>query len=428
MPPVLLAWIDDPTWGSARAPAALGPDRLGRTDELGALHVIARLERASGRSVQLDNLAVCLNGGIELTGLKIGAPQSVGDPWLEAKRIQIDVSLWQLLWGKFEPTNFHADETLLRVLRRNDGSLELADLVILDGDSKAKSSTEPHRCGPSKLKMKVSQSRILLFDQPSHTQLTFDGVEGEGNWEGEGAFLATLSGRLNQGPFQFTVHLDQSGGQPNFEGQFRASEVVLDQGMSVLRYVVPVLAGTGRELQGRLAMDVYLRGKGESRDALGKSLVGHGNLVLDPIELNGTPLMAEVAKLAELSSTDNLASIRSDFEIEKGLIKTDHLTLKAGQITVAISGWTGFDGRLDYQVKPEGLSERVGEQARKFLGGLDIDLKSLTTIRLSGNVDSVAITLNSSGDGRSPFKAVLTPEERDRLRVLGRQLKNKILR
>jgi AsmA-like C-terminal region len=391
-------------------------------------HVIARLERSSGRSVQLDKLNVCLNGGIELTGLKIGAPRSVGDPWLEAKRIQIDVSPWQLLWGKFEPTNLQVDETTVRVLRRDDGSLELADLVLFEGDRKASSSTETHRCGPCKLKTKVRESRILLFDQPSHTKLTFDEVEGEGSWEGEGAFVATLSGRLNQGPFQFTAHLDRSGGQPNFEGQFRTSDVVLDQGMRVLRYLVPVLAGAGGQLQGRMAMDLYLRGRGDSRDVLGKSLVGHGNLVLDPIELNETPLMTEFAKLAELSSTDNLASIRSDFEIQDGRINTGHLTLTAGRIPIAVSGWTDFDGHLDYLVKPEGLSERVGEQARKLLSSLDIDLKSFISIRLSGNVDRVAITLNPGADGRSTIEKVLTPEERDRLRVLGRQLKDRIMR
>ncbi|MGD0045016.1 MAG: AsmA-like C-terminal region-containing protein, partial [Isosphaeraceae bacterium] len=297
-------------------------------------HVIAKLERSSGRSVQLDDLDVCLDGGIELTGLKIGAPRSVGDPWLEAKRIRIDVSPWQLLWGKFEPTNLQADEATLRVLRRQDGSLELADLVIFDGDGAATSSNEPHRCGPSKLKTKIQQTRILLIDEPSHTQLTFDEVEGEGIWEGEGAFVATLSGRLNQGPFQFTAHLDQSGGQPNFEGQFRTSDVVLDKGMSVLRYLVPVLAGAAGEIQGRMAMDVYLRGRGESRDVLCKSLVGNGSLVLDPIELNGTPLMTEFAKLAELSATDNLASIRSDFVVQDGRIRTDHLNLAAGRIPV----------------------------------------------------------------------------------------------
>ena len=387
-------------------------------------------------SVQLDDLDVCLDGGIELTGLKIGAPRSVGDPWLEAKRIQIDVSLWQLLWGKFEPTNLQADEATLRVLRRKDGSFELADLVRFDGDSTATSSaephrcgpSEPHRCGPSRLKTKVRQTRILLIDQPSQTRLTFDEVEGEGTWEGEGAFVATLSGRLNQGPFEFTAHLDRSGGQPNFEGQFRTSDVVLDQGMSMLRYLVPVLAGTRGQLQGRMAMDVYLRGRGECRKVLGKSLVGNGSLVLDPIELNGTPLMTEFAKLAELSSKDNLASIRSDFVVQDGRIKTDHLTLTAGRIPVAISGWTDFDGRLDYQVKLDGAADRIPDQARKFISGLDLDLNSLTSLRLRGNVDRVVITAGTAAEGRSPLEQIIGPEDRERFKVLGRQFRDKLLR
>jgi len=392
-------------------------------------HVIAKLERSSGRFVQLDDLDVCLDGGIELTGLKIGAPRSVGDPWLKAKRIRIDVSPWQLLWGKFKPTNLQADEATLRVLRRKDGSLELADLVIFDGDGAAPSSNEPHRCDPSKLKTKIQQTRILLIDEPSHTQLTFDEVEGEGIWEGEGAFVVTLSGRLNQGPFQFTAHLDQSGGQPNFEGQFRTSDVVLDKGMSVLRYLVPVLAGAAGEIQGRMAMDVYLRGRGESRDVLCKSLVGNGSLVLDPIELNGTPLMTEFAKLAELSATDNLASIRSDFVVQDGRIRTDHLNLAAGRIPVAMSGWTDFDGRLDYQVKLDGVVDRIPEQARKFIGGLDLDLNSLTALRLRGNVDRVAITAGgTTADGRSPLEQIIGPEDRERLRVLGRQFRDKLMR
>jgi AsmA protein len=198
--------------------------------------------------------------------------------------------------------------------------------------------------------------------------------------------------------------------------------------MSVLRYLVPVLAGAEGELKGRMAVDLYLRGRGESRDVLVKSLVGHGKVVLDPIELKDTPLMSEFAKRAELSSTESLASIRSDFEIQDGRIKTDHLTLTAGRVPLTISGSTGFDGRLDYLVKIDGVADRLPELARKFIGDMDIDIKSLTSIRLSGNVDRVAVTMNSGAAGRSPFEKVLRPEERARLRMLGRELRDKILR
>jgi hypothetical protein len=79
-------------------------------------------------------------------------------------------------------------------------------------------------------------------------------------------------------------------------------------------------------------------------------------------------------------------------------------------------------------VKVEKLSERVEDQARKLLSGLDIDLKSLTRVRFRGNVDRVAITLGPAGNGRSPLETILAPDDRDRLRVLGRQLKDKLLR
>jgi AsmA protein len=392
-------------------------------------HVIARLERSSGRSVQLDKLHVCLNGGIELQGLKIGAPRSVADPWLEAKRIQIDVSLWQLLWGKFDATNLQAEETTIRVRRRADGTLELADLVQLSGESTSRPSTEPHRCGPTKLKAKILQARILMYDEPSRTQLIFDGVDGEGTCEAEAGFLATLSGRCNQGPFQFTVHLDCARGEPNFEGQFRASDVVLDQGMSLLRYLVPVLAGGRGELQGKLAMNIYLRGRGKTRAQLTRSLVGNGSLVLDPIELAGTPLVAEFAKLGELSSSEKSASVRSEFVVEKGRIRTDHLTLAVGRIPVALSGWTDFDGRLDYLVKLDGVFERLPEKARKLFAGIDLDLNSLASLRLKGDVDHVAVTTNrQTTDGRDPLEQIIGRDDRERLKALGRQFRDKLLR
>ena len=389
-------------------------------------HVVAVLARSSGRSVQIDDLDACLFGGVNLNGLRIGAPGAVDNPWLEAGTMHIDVSLFQLLCGSFRPTSVEVEGGSLRIRRREDGSFELADLVRADESHQP--STEPHRCGMSKLEVKLSRLQVVLVDEPTDTELTFSAVEGEGNWEGEGAFVANLSGQLNQGPFQLTAHLDRSKEQPSFEGEFRASDVVLDDGMGVLRYFVPVLAGAPGELQGRLAMDVYLRGVGRTKEALCESLVGQGNLAMDPINLAGTPLLTEFSRYAERSPAEKMASIRSDFVIETGRISTKHLELMLGRVPMTVSGWTHLDGRLDYQVKIERFSDRLEEQARRFLSGLDIDLKSLTRLRLSGSVDHVAITLNPGAGGRPPLENLLTPEDRDRLRVLGRQFKDKLLR
>lgn len=392
-------------------------------------HVVAALQRASRRSVQLERLHVCLGGGVELAKLQIGAPRAVVDPWLNADRIRIDVSLLQLLFGRFEPTDLEVDGATLKVLRREDGSLELADLVRSDHDQKGSSSTEPHRCGLSKLKAKLHQSRIILQDQPTKTELTMEGVEGEANWEGEGAMVVTLSGSLNQGPFEFTAHFDRSEGQANFEGQFRTSDVVVDGGMSALRYVVPVLAGAPGQLQGRLDMDLYLRGRGESREMIAKSLVGHGNLTLDPIQLDGTPLMAEISRAIEVPLQDKAGSIQSSFVIQDGRVTTDRLNLTVGRVPIVVSGWTDFNGQMDYQMKLDGLVDRVPEKARQFLSGLDLDLTKLTNLTLRGNVDSVQVEFpDRAAAGGASVDQILSTENRDRLRVLGRRLRDKVLR
>src|SRR5262249_56334671 len=65
--------------------------------------IAERLSAASGRRVQLGGLRVGPLGGVSLTGLEIGAPDSADDPWLRLAEARIDVSLLQLLFGHVEP-------------------------------------------------------------------------------------------------------------------------------------------------------------------------------------------------------------------------------------------------------------------------------------------------------------------------------------
>jgi AsmA protein len=234
---------------------------------------------------------------------------------------------------------------------------------------------------------------------------------------------------VNGGPFAFTAHFDRTAGPPNFEGQFRASDVALEQGMSVLRYLVPVLAGAPGQLQGKLDMDVYLRGQGQTRESLEKTLVGHGSIALDPIQLAGTPLMEEIARVVEIPAQETIGSIRSAFVIQDGRITTDRLALTAARVPILVSGWTDFGGRMNYQVKVDGLVDKVPEKARQFLNGLDLDLGKLTQLTLSGSVDAVEIKLNRPSAGRrSTVEQILSNDDRERLKVLGRRLREKVLR
>jgi hypothetical protein len=392
-------------------------------------HVVAVLERSSGRSVKLDDLDVCLGGGVSLSNLRIGAPRSVGDPWLEAPRVQIDVSPFQLMRGKFEPTSLDIDGLTLRVLRRQDGSLELADLVRAGPRNAGTQASEPQRCGLSKLSARLHHARIQLIDIPTQTSIELQDVEGEGIWEGEGALFVTLTGLFNEGPFQFTGHFYRSGRLPMFEGQFRATDAVLDGNMNALRYLVPVLAGTPGKVQGKLDIDLYLSGLGNTRESLCKTLRGRGTVSIDPIGFAGAQVLTELADLVHVPASERTGSIQSSFTIEDSRITTDRLSLHAGRVPIVVSGWTGFDGQMSYQLTLDGLVEKIPDKARQFLSGLDVDLSTISSVSLRGSVDKVEIGFQRSAAGRGPaVDSLFSREDRDRLKVLGRRLRDKVLR
>ena len=315
------------------------------------------------------------------------------------------------------------------MLRRQDGSLELADLVRPDPRTAATQPSEPHQCGLSKLRARLHHARVQLIDVPTQTSIELKDVEGEGIWEGEGAFIVTLTGQIDEGPFQFTGHFYRSGLQPIFEGQFRATDAVLGGDTNALRYLVPVLAGTPGQVQGKLDVDLYLSGQGNTREALCKTLRGRGSVSIDPIEFAGVPVLTELADLTHVPPQERTGSIQSSFTIENSRITTDRLTLHAGRVPIVVSGWTGFDGRMSYQMKLDGLVEKVPEKARQFLSDLDVDLSTLTSVSLRGNVDHVDLSFQRSGVRRGPAaESLFTKEERERIKVLGRRLRDKVLR
>ena len=235
---------------------------------------------------------------------------------------------------------------------------------------------------------------MTLIDLPSQTRLQMLNVDGEGIREDRRIVIHNLRGVLNGGPFVFTGELERNGAAPSFEGRFQADDVVLDDGMSVLRYAVPVLAGAPLNLKGHLDSDVYVRGHGATWDAVSRSLEGHGVIGIKPVDLDGAPLIAELSKIAELSRQGRIASIRSDFVIKDRRVTTDHFTLNIGRVPMTLSGWTGFDGRIDYRINLKSLTDRLPDKARRVLGELNVDLGSLTTLTLRGTVNQMVVQVN----------------------------------
>jgi hypothetical protein len=391
-------------------------------------HVVACLEARTHRSVRLEGLSVRLLGGIRLTSLEIGSSQRSDDPWLKTTDLRLDVSLPQLLWGKLEPSLLEVEGVKLRVLRRLDGSLELADLVRADRPSLP--SNQVHR-DSDLLAIHFRNGTIELIDEPTKTKLLLKNVEGEAVREGRQIVIHHVRGTMNGGPFRFAGRLDRSGMEPSMEGRFFADDVILDDGMSeILRYVVPVLAGSPLNLKGRMHSDFHLQAHGLTREALSQSLAGEGEISINPIDLNGAPVVDELRKVAELSGRGRIASIRTDFVVKDRRITTDHFTLNIGRVPMTLSGWTNLDGQIDYRIKLEALMQRIPDKARRILGELNVDLKGSTSLTLSGTVDQMVVRVNGTPllDRNVLRENGLRREDREKLKVMGRQFLDKIVR
>jgi len=390
-------------------------------------HVVAALEARTGRLVHLEGLSVRLLGGIRLTNLEIGSPQSADDPWLKAANVRLDVGLKQLLLGRLEPTRLDVDGAGLRVLRRADGTLELAD--FLGPRAERSSPSDRKNRGTGRLDIQIRAGTLTVIDEPSKTRLHLQNIEGEAVREGHRTIIHQMRGMLNGGPFHLNGQLDRTGDAPRFEGRFRAQDVVLDDGMSLVRYAVPVLAGAPLNLKGRLNSDLYLQGEGSNWETVRPTLSGHGVIALNPIDLDGAPLVSELSKIAELTRQGGAASIHSDFVVQDQRIATDHFTLDIGRVPMTLSGWTDFDGHIDYRISLNGIDERLPDKARRILGELNVNLQSLRTLTLRGSVNKMVVQLNGISLDRDLLReSGIKREDREKLRVLGRKVLDQLVR
>jgi uncharacterized protein involved in outer membrane biogenesis len=388
--------------------------------------IVAQLESRSGRRVALEGVSARLMGGIRLTNLQIGSPQGTTDPWLKAADVRLDFGLFQMLGGHCRPTRLEADGVELRVLRRGDGTIELADLIrpvpaprVADGRT-----PPPDR----RIAVRLHGANVTVVDEPTRTRLDLRDIDGEGYAEGRLAVVEQLRGSLNGGEFRFAARIDRTASDLAAEAHLRADDVALDDGMRVLRYVVPVLAGASTAVKGRMNADIYVQGRGPSWPVLCRDLSGHGGVALNRVALDGTPLIAELSRFADLGPR-RVGSIRTDFVYKDRRIATDHLALNIGRIPITMSGWTDLDGRIDYQMRISGLNERLPDQARRILGEMKLDIGSLTSLSLRGTLDKMVVEVNGVPiDANLVREPRLRPDDRERLRNLGRQLRDQLLR
>ncbi len=317
------------------------------------------------------------------------------------------------------------------MLRRADGSLELGDPTRSTDASERSwdgNSESPRARAP--LAVQIHDATIELMDEYTKTRILLENVEGDGSCEDKLNSVHNLCGTVNGGLFRFAGHVDRTPPTTRFQGRFIADDVTLDDGMTgLLRYVVPVLAGSSLHLKGKMHTDLLLHGNGTNLAALSHSLQGQGEIAINPIDLDGAPVMNELTRIAEFSGGGHVASVRSDFVIRDQRITTDHFTLDIGRVPITMAGWTDLDGRIDYRIKLDGLTQRIPDKARRILGELNIDVQGLCMLTLNGTTDQIVVKLNGIALDRNSLKdSGLHRDDREKLKVLGRQFLDKLIR
>jgi AsmA-like C-terminal region len=405
--------------------------------------LVTRLSGVTGKSVRLERVRLGMFGGVRLENLEIGEADSLDDPWLRVTNLRVNLHLLNILLGRCQPSKFQANQVSLRIHRRANGSFEFGNLLITLGPHPSASSeagNEPARSRGLKaealatvdispIEFTVHNGQLSLIDEPSRTRLEFTQIESRGSWDSQNAVIEQFRGQLNGGKIALVVQLDRSAESPAFEGQARAEGVALSDGMGVVGYLVPLMSQAPSSGNSRLDMNVYFRGQGSTRKEIRQSLVGQGTVRLEPIQLDGSRAIAELASLFDLPSSVQVGSVSSQFMIGDGRVTSKQLTLNLGQIPFVLSGWTDFDGRLDYRIRSEGLTSKLSVEARSFLAELPIDLDDLLKLRIQGNLDDLAVTVNSpSRSSGSRDDSSRDASDRVRLRELGHRLRDRILR
>ncbi|MFO0956169.1 MAG: AsmA-like C-terminal region-containing protein [Isosphaeraceae bacterium] len=386
--------------------------------------IAARLSAASGRRATVDSVRFGRTGQATLAGIRIYDPGRPDDPFLHVENLALDLNLGHLLCGRFDPAQVVAEGVSLRVRRRANGAFDLADLFQpRPAHVREQAASAPACRVETNVSVALKRGRVVLIDEPTGTKLDLDGIEAHATWLPDLATIDDLRGTLNGGPLALRAKLDRTRDVPRFEGEASARDVALSSKMELLSYFMPILAGARAELGGTLGFDLEIRGQGNRAEALAETLSGAGVIQVDDIDLQGSLIVNELARLIRHPEDNHVGSLSSDFMIGQRRITSREMVLNLGRVPIRLAGYTDFDGQLDYRIQSEDIAGRAAPEARQILADLPIKLDSLVTMHLKGTTRKVKLVADTKAAPGSP-----EAEERVKLERLGRRLLERIRR
>ena len=390
--------------------------------------LVDRLTRSTGRSVKIGGLRLGVLGQLRILDLSMAEASTPEDPWLKVAEAGVDLHLGQILLGPCQPKEVRVDGVALRVWRKKDGRFEFDDLLqspklARDGASDASGTAS----GPS-IALVIHRAEVRVVDEPNAIRVDLSQVEAKGSCDRAAATIEDLKGMINGGTFALAARLERSGASPRFQAEVRANGVEVDQGLRALEAYVPVISGGAEasggpaSVAGRLKLKLAVQGQGADAKDVRKSLQGHGSILLDPVDLDGSRFLAELEALGDWPSKGRVGSVGADFEIGEGRFRTKNLAILVSQFPFVLEGWTDFDGRFDLSGRGDQILARLPSDAQAWIKESRADLDQLSLLRVRGDRHRVAVTINDRPIGGDPGR----PDgERARFRQTARRIRDR---
>ncbi|MBT3877658.1 MAG: AsmA family protein [Candidatus Scalindua sp.] len=195
-----------------------------------------------------------------------------------------------------------------------------------------------------------------------------------------------FSFKLNDGSGTVLASANLKEEKPPLIFDMKLSDVNINQNMDLLAYIVPVLAAPDGKLSGQLNMQFKAKGNGlDWQDDLSKSLNGEGEIEIKDGHIKGGRVTSKIIKALGKSGEYEFDKITTRFVISDSKIINDDISVNGKEFDIGLSGWTSFDGRIEYSADAEALSEHVGRDGRKILGALSQG--STLPIVVTGTID-----------------------------------------
>ena len=191
---------------------------------------------------------------------------------------------------------------------------------------------------------------------------------------------------LNDGPCTVLASADLKEEKPPLVFDMKLSDANINQNMDILAYIVPLLAAPEGNLSGKLNMQLKANGNGlDWQDDLSKTLSGKGEIEIKDGYIKGGKVTSKILKAVGGRGEYEFEQITTRFIIEDSKIINDDISVNGKEFDIGLSGWTSFDGRIEYSADAEALGSQLGGDARKILGALSEGSK--LPIVVTGTID-----------------------------------------